>query len=84
VTSWSIARRALRDEALSVIFTALMADDRAPIVSEHLKQVLDRLDEVLAEAARLRKEVVRQLTQQRADQQQHVTTRKRKRATQKR
>jgi hypothetical protein len=33
---------------------------------------------VLAEAARLRKEVVRQLTEQRADQQQHVTTRKRK------
>ena len=61
-----------------------MADDRAPITSEHLKQVLDRLDDVLAEAARLRKEVVRQLTEQRADQQQHVTMRKRKRATQKR
>jgi hypothetical protein len=41
---------------------------------------------VLAEAARLRNEVVRQLTEQRAGQQQHVTTRtrKRKRATQKR
>jgi hypothetical protein len=61
-----------------------MADERTPIASEHLKQVLDRLDEVLAEAARLRKEVVRQLTEQRANQQQHVTTRKRKRATQKR
>jgi hypothetical protein len=61
-----------------------MADERTPIASEHLKQVLDRLDDVLAEAARLRKEVVRQLTQQRADQQQHVTMRKRKRATQKR
>jgi hypothetical protein len=63
---------------------AQMADERTPIASEHLKQVLDRLDDVLAEAARLRKEVVRQLTEQRADQQQHVTTRKRKRATQKR
>jgi len=61
-----------------------MADERTPIASEHLKQVLDRLDEVLAEAARLRKEVVRQLTEQRANQQQLVTTRKRKRATQKR
>jgi hypothetical protein len=39
---------------------------------------------VLAEAARLRTEVVRQLTEQRAGQQQHVTTRKRKRVTQKR
>jgi len=61
-----------------------MADDRSPISSEHLKQVLDRLDEVLGEAARLRKEVVRQLTEQRAGQQQHVTARKRKRASHKR
>jgi hypothetical protein len=76
--------RALRTEPLPVIFTARMADERTPIASEHLKQVLDRLDDVLAEAARLRKEVVRQLIEQRADQQQHVTTRKRKRATQKR
>jgi len=61
-----------------------MADEGTPITSEHLKQVLDRLDDVLAEAARLRKEVVRQLTDQRASQQQHVTARKRKRAAQKR
>ena len=61
-----------------------MADDRTPVTSEHLKQVLDRLDDVLAEAARLRKAVVRQLTEQRAGQQQHVTTRKPKRATRKR
>ena len=61
-----------------------MADEGTPITSEHLKQVLDRLDDVLAEAARLRKEVVRQLTEQRAGQQQHVTPRKRKRASQKR
>jgi len=61
-----------------------MADDRSPISSDHLKQVLDRLDDVLAEAARLRKEVVRQLTEQRAGQQQHVTVRKPKRAARKR
>lgn len=49
--------------------------DGIPITAENLKQVLDRLDEVLSEAARLRKEVVRQLGQQRADQQQHLSAR---------
>jgi hypothetical protein len=71
-------------ESCEVIFTAQMADDGSPITSGNLKQVLDRLDDVLAEAARLRKEVIRQLTEQRAGQQQHLTSRKRKRATQKR
>ena len=61
-----------------------MADEGRPVGPEHLKQVLERLDEVLAEAARLRKEVVRQLTEQRADQQQHVTARKRQRVIRKR
>ena len=61
-----------------------MADEGRPAGPEHLKQVLERLDEVLAEAARLRKEVVRQLTEQRADQQQHVTARKRPRVVRKR
>jgi hypothetical protein len=61
-----------------------MADEGRPVDPEHLKQVLERLDEVLAEAARLRKEVVRQLTEQRADQQQHVTARKRPRVVRKR
>jgi hypothetical protein len=61
-----------------------MADDATPITSEHLKQVLDRLNDVLAEAARLRKEVIRQLTEQRASQQPHITPRKRKRSTRKR
>ena len=59
--------------------------DGTPISAENLKQVLDRLNEVLAEAARLRKEVIRQLGEQRADQQQHLSgTRKRKRARRKR
>jgi hypothetical protein len=61
-----------------------MADERTPISSEHLKQVLDRLNDVLAEAARLRNEVIRQLTEQRANQQQHITPRKRKRVARKR
>jgi hypothetical protein len=64
--------------------------DPTPISPENLKQVLDRLDEVLAEAARLRKEVIRQLGEQRAGQQQHLSARpsagprKRKRTTRKR
>jgi hypothetical protein len=63
-----------------------MADDeRAPIPSEKLKEVLDKLNDVLAEAARLRKEVIRQLSDQRASQQPLVTvTQKRKRTIQKR
>src|SRR5947209_4579029 len=55
-----------------------LADERSPITAENLKQVLDRLNDVLAEAARLRKEVIRQLSEQRGRQQQHLSTRKRK------
>ena len=61
-----------------------MADDGTPITSENLKQVLDRLNDVLAEAARLRKEVVRQLSEQRAGQQQHVTAARKRKSTGKR
>ena len=61
-----------------------MADDSTPITSENLKQVLDRLNDVLAEAARLRKEVIRQLSEQRAAQQQHVSTTRKLKTTRKR
>jgi hypothetical protein len=62
-----------------------MADDRTPITPEKLKDVLDKLNEVLAEAARLRREVMRQLSDQRASEQQLLTlARKRKRAARKR
>jgi DNA-binding transcriptional regulator YiaG len=57
-----------------------MADDRTPISPEKLKQVLDRLNAVLSEAARLRAEVMRQLTEQCAAAQQHLSPRKRKTA----
>jgi hypothetical protein len=50
-----------------------MADDGSPSSSEKLRQVLDRLNDVLGEAARLRKEVIRQLGEQRASQQQHLS-----------
>ena len=49
-----------------------MPDD-GPISPDKLRQVLDRLDDVLAEAARLRKEVIRQLGEQRAGQRQHLS-----------
>ena len=55
-----------------------MPDDRTSINPEKLKQVLERLNDVLAEAARLRTEVMRQLTDQRAGTQQHLSPRKRK------
>jgi hypothetical protein len=62
-----------------------MADEETPITSENLKIVLAGLDDVLAEAARLRKEVIRQLSDQRASQRQQLSpTRKRKRASRKR
>jgi hypothetical protein len=47
--------------------------DEGPISPDKLRQVLERLDDVLAEAARLRKEVVRQLGDQRASQRQHLS-----------
>ena len=50
-----------------------MAQQDPPISPEDLRQVLDRLDEVLGEAARLRKEVIRQLSEQRGRQQQHIS-----------
>ena len=61
-----------------------MADDRTPISPEKLKQVLDRLNDVLSEAARLRTEVMRQLTDQRAAAQPYLSPRKRKTARRKR
>ncbi|HEY3158983.1 MAG TPA: hypothetical protein VGJ78_08500 [Vicinamibacterales bacterium] len=54
-----------------------MADD-GPISSDKLRQVLDRLNDVLAEAARLRKEVIRQLGEERAVQQQHLSSGRRR------
>jgi hypothetical protein len=51
----------------------MAADDGSPISSDKLRQVLERLNDVLAEAARLRKEVIRQLASDRASQQQHLS-----------
>jgi hypothetical protein len=61
-----------------------MGTERSPITDENLQQVLERLNEVMAEAARLRKEVVRQLGEHRADQQQHLTVARRRKVVRKR
>jgi hypothetical protein len=61
-----------------------MADDRTSMSPDKLKQVLDRLNDVLAEAARLRTELMRQLTEQRAGALQHLSPRQRKTARHKR
>jgi hypothetical protein len=52
-----------------------MADERTPITlgAGALASLLAKLDEVMAEAARLRDEVSRQLSDQRRRQQQRIT-----------
>jgi hypothetical protein len=53
--------------------------DNAPLTPERLSELLARLDEVMTDAARLRREITRQLSDQRRDEQQKVTvTRKRR------
>jgi hypothetical protein len=42
-----------------------MPDRRLPLTPERLATLLDKLDDVMAEAARLRREVTRQLSEQR-------------------
>ena len=61
-----------------------MADDRTPITPEKLKDVLAKLNEVLTEAARLRREVIRQLSDQRASDQQLLSIARKRRAARKR
>jgi hypothetical protein len=50
-----------------------MPDKRQTPRPERLREVLDRLNEVLAEAERLRDEITRQINEQHAEQQQHVS-----------
>jgi hypothetical protein len=50
-----------------------MPDKRQTLPPERLREVLDRLNEVLAEAERLRDEITRQINEQHAEQQQHVS-----------
>ncbi|MGH9239434.1 MAG: hypothetical protein ACRD3G_15440 [Vicinamibacterales bacterium] len=53
--------------------------DNAPLTPERLSELLTRLDEVMTDAARLRREITKQLNDQRREEQQKVTvTRKRR------
>jgi hypothetical protein len=53
--------------------------ENAPLTPERLSELLARLDEVMSDAARLRRQINRQLSDQRRDNQQKVTvTRKRR------
>ncbi|HVG71361.1 MAG TPA: hypothetical protein VM819_10640 [Vicinamibacterales bacterium] len=53
--------------------------ENAPLTPERLSELLARLDEVMSDAARLRRQINRQLSDQRRDTQQKVTvTRKRR------
>jgi hypothetical protein len=47
--------------------------DREPLTPERLAQLLHKLDEVMGEAARLRREITRQLDDQRRSVQQKLT-----------
>jgi len=53
--------------------------DNAPLTPERLSELLARLDEVMTDAARLRRQITKQLNERRRDDQQTVTvTRKRR------
>jgi hypothetical protein len=56
--------------------------DHEPLTPERLSQLLNRLDEVMTDAARLRRQITRQLNSQRRDAQQKVTVPRKRRAKQ--
>ena len=60
-----------------------MADaDNAPLTPERLSELLSRLDEVMTDAARLRRQITRQLNDHRREDQQKVTVMRKRRAKQ--
>jgi len=56
--------------------------DNDPLTPEKLAELLTRLDEVMAEAARLRGQITRQLNEQERQAQQTITVTRRRRAKQ--
>jgi hypothetical protein len=56
--------------------------DNDPLTPEKLAALLARLDEVMAEAARLRSQITRQLNEQERQEQQKITVTRRRRAKQ--
>ena len=59
-------------------------EKKRQLPTDHLKEILQKLSDVMVEAERLRKEISRQLAEQRAALQPRVTPIRRKRATSKR
>jgi hypothetical protein len=53
-----------------------------PLTPEKLAELLTRLDEVMAEAARLRSQITRQLNEQGRQEQQKITVTRQRRAKQ--
>jgi hypothetical protein len=56
--------------------------DNAPLTPERLSELLSRLDDVMSDAARLRKQITRQLNDRRRQDQQKLTTTRKRRAKQ--
>ena len=56
--------------------------DNAPLTPERLSELRARLDEVMTDAARLRRQITRQLSDQRRDDQQKVTVTRKRRSKQ--
>ena len=55
-----------------------MADDSSPLTPDRLAELLARLDEVMIDAQRLRREVTKQLNDQRRKEQQKITATRRR------
>jgi hypothetical protein len=53
--------------------------DNTPLTPERLSELLARLDEVMTDAAKLRRQITRQLNDKRRGDQQKVTTTRRRR-----
>lgn len=56
--------------------------DNAPLTPERLSELLTRLDEVMTDAARLRREITKQLNDQNREEQQKVTVTRMRRVKQ--
>ena len=56
--------------------------DGSPLTPERLSELLSRLNAVMTEAERLRREITKQLNDQRRNDRQNVTVTKRRRAKQ--
>ena len=55
-----------------------MGED-TPLTPERLSELLSRLDDVMADAARLRRQITRQLNEQQRQEQQKITSTRRRR-----